>query len=148
MSDDDFLAAFEACTLTRPEWTHEAHLRMGWLYAGRLRLADAIERAQVGIRRLNNTFIQAIIREAQGRDGGGPVETPPDGYHDTITVAFMRVIASRCRAGETFHTFRSRNSDLFDRTLPALLVHYSREQLYSPEAKARFVEPDLLPLPG
>src|SRR5580704_3857283 len=97
MSDDEFLAAFEECTLTRSEWTHEAHVRMAWLYLTRFKLTDSIEKARNGIRRLNATFTKAksaaqlqhspeiLLRE----------NNPPDAYHDTITVAFVRLIAFR-----------------------------------------------------
>ena len=32
MTDKEFLAAFENCSLTRENWTHAAHVRMAWLY--------------------------------------------------------------------------------------------------------------------
>ena len=130
MTDDEFLTAFEAVTFTRPEWTHEAHVRMARLYLLRFPPADALERVRSGIRKLN------------GQIGS------PDGYHDTITVAFVRVIASRLVGGEPYDAFRDRNPDLFDRTLPAILRYYSKEHLYTPAARREFVPPDREPLPG
>ena len=44
-------------------------------------------------------------------------------------------------------SFRERNADLFDRTFPALLRHYTPERLYFSAARAEFIEPDLEPLP-
>jgi hypothetical protein len=85
--------------------------------------------------------VQTGIRKLNGKIGS------PDGYHETITVAFVRVIADRSEGGERYETFRARNPDLFDRTLPALLRHYTKERLYSSEARAAFVEPDREPLP-
>jgi hypothetical protein len=67
-------------------------------------------------------------------------------YHDTITMVFVRLIAVRLCPAEDFPSFRARNPDLFDRTFPALLKHYTPERLYSAEAKLGFVEPDLEPL--
>lgn len=130
MTDDEFLAAFEGCTLTRPEWTHEAHVRMAWAYLTRLPIADALKAARSGILRLNAAFGNST------------------GYHETITVAFVRVIAHRLQAGDDFPTFRGRNPDLLDRTLPALLRHYTKDRLFSAEARAAFIDPDLEPLPG
>lgn len=130
MTDDEFLAAFEATTLPRPEWTHQAHVRMAWLYLTRLPFAEAVQKARAGIRGYN---------AAQGNHIG---------YHDTVTVAFVRLIASRLAAGEGFVAFLERNADLLDRQCPPLLRHYSRAKLESAEARAGFVEPDLLPLPG
>lgn len=129
MSDDEFLAAFEAAAFTRPEWTHEAHVRMAWLYLTRLPFADALEKVRRGIQKLN------------GKIGS------PDGYHETITVAFVRIIADRAAGGERYEAFRDRNPDLLDRTLPALLRHYTKDRLDSSEARATFVEPDREPLP-
>lgn len=130
MTDDEFLTAFEAAAFARPEWTHEAHVRMARLYLLRFPFPDALQKVRLGIQKLN------------GKIGS------PDGYHDTITVAFVRVIAHRLREPSEYEAFRDRNPDLFDRTLPALLRYYSKDHLYSPEARRGFVEPDLAPLPG
>ena len=130
MTDDEFLAAFEAVAFTRPEWTHEAHVRMAWLYLTRHPFADALCRVQNGIRKLN------------GKIGS------PDGYHDTITVAFVRIIADRLKDGERYESFRDRNPELLDRTLPAVLRHYTKDYLYSTDARREFVEPDREPLPA
>ncbi len=137
MTDDEFLAAFEACALARTEWTHAAHVRMAWLYA--TRAADPLPLARAGIRKLNASFARP--------EGAPPDPRGLDGYHETITTAFVRVIAARVRAGESFAAFAARNPDLFDRTFPALLAHYSPARLYSAEAKAAFVEPDRAELP-
>jgi hypothetical protein len=51
------------------------------------------------------------------------------------------------RADEDFPAFRDRNPDLFDRTLPALLRHYSKDRLHSAAAVERFIEPDVAALP-
>ena len=129
MTDDEFLAAFESAAIPRPQWTHEAHVRMAWLYLTRLPFAEALHRVRTGIQKLN------------ARIGS------PDGYHETITVAFVRVIASRMETGEGYAAFRERNPELFDRTLVALLHHYTKERLYSVEARRAFIDPDVLPLP-
>jgi hypothetical protein len=127
MTDAEFLAAFEACTIPRADWTHEAHVRMAWLYLTGHPFPDALQRIRTGIRRYNDSL-------------GGT------GYHDTITVAFARLIASRL-AGDGYAAFRAANPDLMDRTIGALKRYYSEARLKSDEAKAAFVEPDLTPLP-
>ena len=53
MTDDEFLLAFETCSLPREAWTHRAHVRMAWLYLGRHPAADARRLASEGIRRYN-----------------------------------------------------------------------------------------------
>jgi hypothetical protein len=84
MTDDEFLAAFEACRLPRDHWTHEAHVRMAWLYLREMRLEEVIATVRGGIRRYNASH--------------GNTE----GYHETITVAYLVLIDSRlgCGAGE------------------------------------------------
>jgi hypothetical protein len=148
MTDDEFLAAFEGCTLTRKHWTHEAHVRMAWLYLMRTE-SDAVvfDRVRNGIKKLNAEFVEqdkarCVILAPKAPDPRGL-----SGYHETVTVAFVTVIASRIVPGEDFATFRARNPDLFDRTFPALLKHYTPERLFSETAKAEFLEPDLEPLP-
>jgi hypothetical protein len=129
MSDDEFLAAFESAAIPRPEWTHEAHVRMAWLYLSRLPFAEALHQVRTGIQKLNAKI------------------GSPDGYHETITVAFVRLIASRMGDGKPYAAFRECNPELFDRKLGALLRHYTKERLYSAEARLAFIEPDVLPLP-
>ncbi len=130
MTHTEFLTAFKTCTFTRTEWTHAAHIRMAWLYLQELPVAEALDRVRKGIQKLNAKI------------------GSPDGYHETITVAFVRVIAARIEAGEPYEAFQSRHADLYDRALPALLRHYSKELLMSPAARATDVAPDREPLPG
>jgi hypothetical protein len=132
MTDAEFLAAFEWCTLPRSEWTHAAHVRLAWLYLGRLPFAQALARVRDGIRCYN---------AAHGSDG----------YHETITVAFVVLIHARLAGagpGEDFAGFRARNPDLLDRRPPILEHYYDPATLASAAARQRFVVPDREPLPG
>jgi hypothetical protein len=132
MTDDDFLAAFEARTIPKAEWTHAAHVRMAWLYLTRLPFAAALDRIRDGIRRYN---------AAVGSDG----------YHETITVAFTLLIRARVTnadIADSFPAFCSRNPDLLMPRSGLLHLHYDPTTLASSEAKLRFVEPDREPLPS
>lgn len=131
MTEAEFLAAFENCTLTRAEWTHAAHIRMGWLAcAGGDSLENVLARVRAGIQRFNLTALNN-----------------PDGYHETITYAFLRLIWDRRReaAGEDFVAFSERNPELFSSRL--LESYYSRDVLMSALARVEIVAPDLQPLP-
>jgi hypothetical protein len=133
MTDEEFLEAFEECRIPKELWTHQAHVRMAWLYLSRWPLEEVIPIVREGINRYNRSL--------------GNTE----GYHETITLAFLTLIdqqVDREGEGATFAAFSERNPILFDRTLPALLEYYSRDVLYSAEARERFVEPDRAPLPG
>src|SRR5262245_10210198 len=148
MTDDEFLTAFEECTFARKDWTHEAHVRMAWSYLRQCPLDEEVfERVRSGIKKLNAHFMALASLSVEAAAAKPKDPRGLDGYHDTITVAFVTVIASRMKPDEDFPTFRDRNPDLFDRAFPALLKHYSPQRLYSEEAKRAFIEPDLEPLP-
>jgi hypothetical protein len=129
MTDDEFLAAFETCTLPPADWTHAAHVRLAWLRLTRAPFPAALDQVRAGIRRYNASVGSA-------------------GYHETITVAFVRLIHVGLSDGrESFAAFCRRRPDLLDRTLAALFDYYSRGTLFSDAARADFVEPDVMPLP-
>ena len=124
------VAAFEACTLPRPQWTHAAHLRVAAFYLARNPFEQALARVRSGIQRYN---------AAHGSDG----------YHETITVAFVRLVADRRgrHQGVGLEALVRRiEVELGDSA--CLLRHYSRERLLSADAKAHWVEPDLASLPA
>lgn len=152
MTDDEFLLAFEQCAFTRPEWTHEAHVRMAWLYLWRRPFTEALDSIRRGIRRLNERIGQppATHRAPNRRrcTAARFQSGDPNGYHETITVALPRIIGDRIRRGEDYPAFRDRNQDLFDRKLPVLFRYYSPALLWSPEARRRFEEPDIRELPA
>jgi hypothetical protein len=131
MTDDAFLAAFERCELTRADWTHAAHVRVGWLI---LANSASFEIALTTVRQAIQRFNLAVLDK-------------PTGYHETITHAFLRLILARRSECATtdFECFRSSNPDLFTST--ALAKNYSKDLLDSPEARRVFVPPDLAPLP-
>jgi hypothetical protein len=133
MTDEEFLAAFEAQRITKAEWTRAAHIRMAWLYLRHLPFEEALKRMRKGIQRHN-----------------AGVGTPPTAYHETITVAFARLIHHRLRSappGQNFPAFHHQNPDLFTNYKTVLGRHYSPEHLGSDDARQWFVPPDREPLP-
>lgn len=134
MEDATFLARFEAQAIPRDEWTHRAHIRMAYLYLRALPFEEAVGRIRSGIQALNK------VNQVP--------ETPTSGYLEAVTIAWARLVASTIRhhgAAEDFDSFAAANPHLLTKTL--LRLYYSHEQLFSPEGKSRFVEPDLAPLP-
>lgn len=132
---DDFVARFQACTLRKEEWTHHAHLVVGLWHVDRVGAEDALVRLRGGIRRLNESF--------------GGANTATSGYHETITAAYVTLLAQfldRRKHGESLADLVAR---LLDGPLAAkdiLLVFYSSERLMSTEARTTWVEPDRAPL--
>ncbi len=134
LDDTVFLERFVDARLTLPEWDHLSHLRAARLLLSRFPLAEATAVMRRRIRRLN--------RENR------VIESKESGYHETVTVAFMHLVADAWvrDPGVTSLDFCIRHPELCD--VRVLLRHYSRERLWSPEARATFVPPDRLPLPG
>jgi hypothetical protein len=122
---------FEACTLPRAEWTHRAHLTVGLCYLLRHDEAAATRLIRDGIKRYNRAM--------------GVETTPTGGYHETITLFYVRVIGKFLARARRDCTLAALANALVlecgDRELP--LAHYSRERLMSREARRRWVEPDL-----
>ena len=125
-----------ACALPREAWTHEAHLAAClWLLS---------ERPDIDV----DAEIAAIIRRFNESVGG--VNDDTQGYHDSITRAYV--------AGVRLFLAQTAETDLAERVNALLLSDmgrrdwplrfYSRERLFSVEARRQFVEPDLGPLPG
>ena len=134
MNDAEFLAAFENCLLPFEEWTHRAHVRVAYLYCCQGDLKSATDRMRVAIKAYNKAT--------------GTPEALDRGYHETITRAFMTLVFAA-----NVDTGPHGSSDDFCETHPelmtkqALLRYYSREGIMSWDAKAKFIEPDLCPLP-
>jgi hypothetical protein len=137
MDDAEFLRRFEACAISRADWTHRAHVKMAYLYLCEHPFPQALDLVRRGIQRLN-----AANNVAEG---------PDSGYNETTTHAFLHLVAATLAAyGEAFPTA---TADEFCDAHPQLLTKHVLRFFYSPErradprAKTQFVEPDLAPLP-
>jgi len=135
MRDAELIRAFEACAIGKPGWNHEAHVRVAWLHLRRDPFTTALAKLGAGIRRLNAAH--------------GVVEGLEAGYHETLTCAFLCAIWATMQSAPpstSSEEFWSANPHLWARTLPRL--YYTRERILTPDAKARFVPPDIAPLPS
>ena len=124
----------EASTLPKVEWTHAAHFAAAfWLLADPTR--DAFGRMPGLIRTYN--------------DACGVANTDSSGYHETITQASLRSASAWLR--DHPHEPLATSLDRFLATPYGrsdwLLTHWSRERLFSAEARRTWCEPDLVPLP-
>jgi hypothetical protein len=130
MDDDEFITRFENCSIPREQWSHEAHLRMAWIYLTRHPMEQAVDKICSGIRRYNMA-----------------VTGSTDQYHHTVTVAFSRLVAARLAPARCYADFMAANPDLYASRPPVLASFYSDELLFSERAKKDWQEPDLRPLP-
>lgn len=128
---ENLVTQFQNQTLPPPAWTHEAHLTVAVWHLKNHTLPEATCLLRSGIITYNKA--------------SGGKNTPTGGYHETITLLWIKII----------HDFVCKNSDinLLDlcnaflaseyatREFP--LQFYSRELLFSTDARAFWVEPDL-----
>ena len=125
-----------ARTLPRPKWTHEAHLgTCAWI---------VLERPDL----LPERDLPDLIRRYNVSVGGVNDET--QGYHETITQLFIRGVRLNLAGSEGQGSLADRVNLLLlspqgRREWP--LRFYSRERLFSVEARLGWVEPDLAALP-
>ena len=123
----ELVRLFESCELPGIRWTHRAHLAVAASYLQCYPLSEATDRARIHIRRYN---------ESRGN---------LTGYHETVTVLFLRLVARELRTNPpSLSEFVNDMAGRFP--MDCLLGYYSRERLWSNEARAAFVEPDLRPL--
>ena len=128
--DVEFLSRFEACTLPEGEWTHSAHIRVAWICLSQASPEQALERIRSGILRYNTEVLKRRHK-----------------YHETVTVAFTRIVAERMRENEPWIEFEKRIDDILNPAEPLLLRYYSADRLFSDEARTQFVAADLQRLP-
>ena len=121
-----------ACTLTRAEWTHEAHLA-ACLYVVAERPDLVAERA-----------LPALIRRFNESVGG--VNSDTQGYHETITQTFIRGVRSFLARTDPALPLCAKVNALLRaeegrRDWP--LRFYSPERLFSKAARLGWLEGDL-----
>lgn len=129
-ADIGFLAQFEDCTLPESEWTHTAHVRVAWVCLNLMSANNALARICESILRYNTEVLNRR-----------------DKYHETVTVAFTRIVAERMREAEPWISFEKRIDDILNSADPILLRYYSADRLFSDEARIQFVAADLRELP-
>lgn len=130
MTDDELLTAFESCVLPKKQWSHQAHVRVGFVYVSRLGLDGAMTRMRSSLLAYNALH-----------GGDGP------GYHETTTRAFLQLIHQAIQVRGPFadsDSFCHRSPELLDPRV--LLCYYTWDRIMSRETKQGFVEPDIAPL--
>jgi hypothetical protein len=118
------LALFEAGTVEAGAFAHRDHLRMGFEMLRRYTFAEAVHRYA--------RALQKIVAAAG----------QPQRYHETITVAFLALIAERVTRAEytDFAAFERANPALLDQAV--LGGWYSSGRLRSELARRTFLLPD------
>ena len=125
-----------ARTLPGEEWTHEAHLAATTYLV--------LKRPEIDL----DAELPGIIRGYNESVGG--VNSDTEGYHDTITRAYLRGIRLFLEEADVSAPVHELVNELLmspmgRRDWP--LRFWSKERLMSVEARRGWVEPDLTPMP-
>jgi hypothetical protein len=129
MDTESLVRDFEAGVSPPDGFHHAQHVQVAWWYLRAHPLPEALGRFTTALR---------AFATAQGKPGL---------YHETVTVAFMLVIAERVAAAGrecSWETFAAANADLFSWKPSVLDRYYRHETLWSDRARAAFVMPDRL----
>jgi len=130
MADEPFVRAFERGEVPPSAFDHRSHLRVAWVY---LREAASRDEALARIRTQIQRFAAAAGKSQK--------------YHETITIAWMILldeVRGRVPAGGELGEAIRACPALADKDLP--LRFYSRDRLFSDDARTGWVTPDIGPL--
>ena len=130
-ADRAFLESFETCAIAPSAFHHREHVRLAYVYLCDGDVVDAHRR------------LRASLLAFLAHNGVDPAK-----YHETITRAWILAVdhfMERAEPAASFDDFIAANPRLLDTSI--MLTHYSKERLFSDEARAAFVEPDLDPIP-
>jgi len=125
----DVVRTFEDATISRDDWKHAEHLTVALHYLCLHNMETATEKMRSGIFKLLGTFGVDLTKEMP--------------YHETLTTFWMRTVAD-FNAATTSDSLLDKANELvakYDKDYP--MKFYSREFLFSDEARARFVEGDI-----
>ncbi len=114
---------FCARTLPFEDWTHEAHLAVCWRDLQERSPDESLVFLRRAIRSYNTTV--------------GTVNSDSSGYHETLTIFYVAVISSLAAPSLDLVL----RSPLTDRGVP--LRFWTRDRLFSVEARRRWIEPDI-----
>jgi hypothetical protein len=135
VATDEIVLGFLACTLPKSQWTHHAHLRVGLWHVLEHGAGQALGMLRARISAYNEST--------------GVQNTDSSGYHETITRLYIGLIDAFARAVDRARPFDELAGELIarygDSELP--LRYYSRERLFSVQARRFWLPPDRTPLP-
>ena len=134
VSDSDRLLqmAFESGRLPTAQFTHRAHVVVAYGYLAQ----DGVAAATIHMRE----GLLSYLRH-HGID--------PTKFHETLTTAWILAVwhfmqkSAPCQSADDLI---ARNPELLDAGI--MLTHYSASRLFSDEARAAYIEPDLQAIPG
>jgi len=129
-----FIGEFENGTYPIASWKHREHVIMASWYLLQLPLHEATPTIRAGIQRYN---------VAQGGEN-----TSTSGYHETLTIFWIHILADALASakGDVLTRVRAITTE-FGLKTGLFCEYYSFDVVKDIEARARFIESDLKPLP-
>jgi len=120
---------FQNGTISRDDWRHAEHLTVALYYLSHHDYETALTKMRDGIFNLLRAFEVNLSKEMP--------------YHETLTLFWMRTVAdfSNSNNGASMTEKANELVEKFDKDYP--LHFYSRERLFSDEARKSFVDEDL-----
>lgn len=121
--------AFENGKISRDDWRHAEHLTVALVYLSNADFDVAYAKMRSGIFNLLESFGVDLTKEMP--------------YHETMTIFWMKAVEDykKLRKNGSILDVCNELVEKFDKDYP--LRFYSRELLFSDEARAKFVEADL-----
>lgn len=129
--DVEFRLLFEQGIVADGTFDHYAHLRLAYIFLCDHNSDAAVQKIRAAIQ--NYLTVQKISL---------------DKYHETLTQAWVQTVRhfmSKSQPCNSAEEFIDQNPGLLDSTI--MLTHYSRDLLYSEDARLHFDEPDKEPIP-
>ena len=129
--DIEFKNQMESFAFPAPDFNHRAHLRLAYIYLSK----NSADRSSELMRDTLNRF---LIHNG----------VDPSKYHATLTKAWILAVHHfmvRTKTSSSADEFITRNPEMLDTQI--MMTHYSAELLFSDEARAAFVQPNLDPRP-
>jgi hypothetical protein len=122
--------SFEKGTISRDDWKHAEHLTVALYYLSKNDFDAAYKKMRDGIFNLLNAFKVDLSKEMP--------------YHETMTVFWLKTVEEFKESKDGYSMLEVHNEivEKFDKDYP--LKFYSRELLFSDEARERFVDADLV----
>lgn len=123
------IESFENGTIARDDWRHAEHMVVANFYLSENDFDAALGKMRAGIFNLLRAFGVDLEKEMP--------------YHETLTVFWMRTVEDfrKTKNGASALEMCNEMAERFDKDYP--LKFYSRERLFSDEARAGFVEADI-----
>jgi len=130
ITNEEFLAQFECQTLDPVHFNHVGHIRIACIYLNKYEVKKA-----------NKKVCDAIKLYAESLGATNK-------FNLTLTDAIVKIMANRMKgsADNTWEVFIENNQDIVCDAIGVLNQYFSKEVLFSEQARTSLVNPDIKPI--